>query len=426
MFRQLARWLQDQASTAGVRQDQQTEAALTVFLFHPLQLARFLEEAWAVRDNQANQRPNFALDDPNLPPPLTKRALAAAGRPSAILPTLNSFLQNWVPHAPATIYWTRHKNTGTWHHLIYAYILENTRMIEIVRQVLHEYAHGERLAVPSLNGQHWLRATEDLFYKDAPPFTIQSLTSHVRPDIAASRRNAYFRMFGMDLVHGSKDGGAYSYTKPEAFNRDFVPTFEALLREVWRGVENLNNQTGPNPTDDTAIATLAVRLSNMLRSRRQNGNLSREEFFYVCTMSWMHLTVEFNSPIVVDLKAEATSPEERLRKIGERVGVPAHGKSESYFRMAEPLARILTSLERGVFNSEEGAQTLYIPDPSVTPPAPPSPQQDMQTIITHWSLATGRDMKAQPVRVTGPTGTAVDGQAAATALTRPSSSGATP
>ena len=52
-------------------------------------------------------------------------------------------------------------------------------------------------------------------------------------------------------------------------------------------------------------------------------------------MDWFHLTLSFNTPIVLDLKAEATSAAERLQKIGERVGLPAHSRSDSYFRLAD-------------------------------------------------------------------------------------------
>jgi len=125
-------------------------------------------------------------------------------------------------------------------------------------------------------------------------------------------------------------------------------------------------------------------------------------------MSWLHLTVEFDSPIVVDLKATASSPEERLRLIGERVGVPAHGKSESYFRMAEPLSRILTFIETGLFNTVAGAQTLYArPAAPATNPI----SDDMLTIITHWSIATGRDVKAMPVRAQAAPPSGTNGQA---------------
>jgi hypothetical protein len=411
MFRQLSRWLQEQAAQVGAPVDVVQKAPLAVFLLHPLALARFLEEAWFVRDNRDQKRPSLALDDPALP----ISSVHPPGSRSSALAQLQSFLDNWVKNVGDSIYPLPCRvGTGLWDHLIYAYMIENTRIYEIFRRVIFEYAHGERLDVPSSQGEHWLRATEDLFYKDAPPFSIQSLTSWVRPDISAARRNAYWRMFGMDLNHGSKEGGAYPYEKAEAANRDFVPTFEILLREVWRGIENFRNEIGPNATDDAAIATLAERLFHMFQVRRRNGNLSREEFFYVATMSWMHLTVEFDSPIVQDLKAQATSPEERLRKIGERVGIPAHGRSESYFRMAEPLARILNFLETGLFNTPDGAKALYIeappPPPPPAPKPPPPPRADMLTIITHWSLATGRDMKALPVRASVPAAAMPNGQ----------------
>jgi hypothetical protein len=372
MYRQLARWFQEQARDENQPPAAQIQTALKVFEKHPLQLARFLDEAWFARAD-ADLRPSLALPDQD-----------------RLLPQLSSFLDRELPSVCSDIYPLSQAPNATFHHLIYAYLIENTRIYEIFRRVLHEYLHGERLEVASVAGQHFLRATEDLFYKDTPPFVINSLTSWIRPDIGATRRNAYWRMFAMDLNHGPNQGGAYPYEKAQAANLDFVSTFEALLREVWRGIENFNNSSGPNTTDDTAIANLAQQLFDMLRVRRQNGTLAREEFFFVTTMSWFHLAVEFNSPIVVDLKAEATSPEERLRKIGERVGIPAHAKSESYFLMAEPLSRILIGMERGQFSTPSGAQTLYF-----APTGTPNPiRDDMQTIITHWSIATGRDMKA--------------------------------
>ena len=41
---------------------------------------------------------------------------------------------------------------GLWDHLIYAYMVENTRVYEIFRRVLEEYAYGERLGVPPTRG----------------------------------------------------------------------------------------------------------------------------------------------------------------------------------------------------------------------------------------------------------------------------------
>jgi hypothetical protein len=363
MFRQFARDL-----GSGRESD--------VFLYHPIQLAGLLEAAWAERFQTAARRSPI--------PEMPGGQSTTVGKP--FLQEMLRLLCIPMPNRDGNTC----RNAVVFDHLIYAYMIENTRIYEIFRKDLYEYLHGERLETPSEESQRWLRATEELFYRDTPPFFGFQLTSHIRPDIRASRRNAYYRMFGMDLNHGTDDGRPHPYEKAAAANRDFVPTFEAFLREVWRGILNRNNQIGPNTTDDSAIADLAGRLSNMMKDRRENGNLSREEFFFVSAMSWFHLTVEFNSPIVRDLKADGSSSAERLRVIGERVGLPMHSKAYDLFNLADPMSRILIAMESGSFNDSVNAPLLY------REPATPL-RRDIETIITNWSSATGRNIKAEPV-----------------------------
>jgi hypothetical protein len=135
----------------------------------------------------------------------------------------------------------------------------------------------------------------------------------------------------------------------------------------------------------------------MLKDRQESGNLSREAFFYVATMSWFHLTVEFDSPIVQDLKAQGSGPSERLRAIGERVGVPAHGRAYDLFSLADPMSRILIAIESGSLSQITNVPLLYRQrdTPQVVPPTPL--RDDITTIITNWSSATGRNIKADPV-----------------------------
>ena len=78
--------------------------------------------------------------------------------------------------------------------------------------------------------------------------------------------------------------------------------------------------------------------------------MSREEFDFVSMLSWFHLTVDSDLPIIQDLRAQAASPEERLFKIAQRVGLPAHGLSKSYFDIADSISRILIEIETGIFN----------------------------------------------------------------------------
>lgn len=365
--------------------------------FHPADLTAALELAWEKRSN----RQNLDLGHPFRRSDFlsfgatwfgSKLLTGAAPTPPTDQPNLNPII-NAINGAACGVLWD---------HLIYAYMIENTRIYEIFRRVIHEFLHGEKLGVPgtvpgpagvleTAESQRWLRTTEELFYRDPPPFFITTITSRVRGDIDATRRNAYQRMFGMDLNHGTSDNKPYPYVKAEAANNEFVSIFEELLREVWIGMENVNNTSGANPTDDAKIANLAERLHDMLRTRREAGNLSREEFNFVSMMSWFHLTVDSDLPIIQDLRAQAASAEERLFKIAQRVGLAAHGLSKSYFDIADSISRILIEIETGIFNTRAAAPALY------TPQGGGDPEEAMRTIIEYWSRITGREMKARRV-----------------------------
>jgi hypothetical protein len=350
-----------------------------LFATHPIDLVKFIEAAWEdLRENFLGCAGSPIASPPEIPP---------LGRPdhrSDVRAIPRSIIGN-EQRFPCTL--------APWDHLIYAYMIENTRVYEIFRRVLFEFLHGEKLGTPIPESQDWLRTTEELFYRDPVPLTITSVASHIRPDLRANRRNAYQRMFGMDLNHGGEDGKPMSYVKAEAANSEFVSTFEEFLREVWIGMIYVNAINSSNPTDRSKIAELAEKLHDMLRSRRQNGNLSREEFAFVTAMSWFHLTLEYDSPIVRALRAEATGVEQRLFKIAERVGLPAHGLSKNFFDIADPMSQILIQIELGDYNDPDAVFALFTP---VTGGGP-SPEAALRTIITHWTAITGRDVKARKV-----------------------------
>jgi hypothetical protein len=88
-----------------------------------------------------------------------------------------------------------------WDHLIYAYMIEKTRVLRDLpprgaRVPARREARRSRLGRQQL----WLRSTEELFYSDPPPFSITNVSSQIRTDLRSSRRNAYQRMFG----HGAE------------------------------------------------------------------------------------------------------------------------------------------------------------------------------------------------------------------------------
>jgi len=388
MFRTFARILR----LAGANQQD-------IFLYHPADLVAVLELAWDRRFE--------LLAFPPLPP-------LKVGEPFH-RSDLNRFEDTWFGRRaltpPAPIHPTpplpqrpsqrdlnllinaiggRRPNSVLWDHLIYPYMIENTRVVEIFRRVVHEFAHGERLGPPTADTQQWLRATEELFFRDTSSFFLPALRSEIRPDLGATRRNAYWRLFGMDLNHGAPDNKPYAYVRPDAANKEFAGTFEELLREVWIGVINASNFSGTKATDDAKLQELIRKLNEMLMSRRVNGALSREEFVCVAMMSWFHQTLESDTLVVADLRAQAASAEQRLFKIAQQVGVPAHGLSGSYFEIAESISRILLLIETGIFATLPGTvAALYTPGSLLEPL--------MRKIITHWSIITGRDIKAGKV-----------------------------
>jgi hypothetical protein len=348
-------------------------------------LRALLELAWENRLHDLNLsgevgRPDRRSDVPELP----QHLLDLFDNPANKFVTANraAFRAPVGAAVPASV------GQVQWEHLIYAYMVENTRIYEIFQEVLRRLLSGEDLGVPTVDSQVWLRNTEELFFTDPAPFFITNVRSAIRPDLEATRFNAYFRMFGMELNH-IKD---YKYIKPEASNTGFVTVFEEFCRAVWEGIQNASNQSGPNPTDDAAISNLAEQLHDMLMARRQYGNLSREEFFVVAMMSWFHLTIEANHPIIVDLRADSFSVEQRLFKIGEKVNKPAHKLSKSFFELADAMSRILIQIETATYNNVAAVPALYT--------AGQSPEDDMRTIITHWSTTTGKNLRERKLEVT--------------------------
>ncbi len=387
----------------------------SLFVYTPLQISAIVETVWRNRYNAASApfvpwpqwmtdailapnapgsaNPNF-ISGYNFPqPPVPGTPLPGAGIPQwpLPLPSGGAFLP------PSQLPGIALGPGGTvqatnWDHLIYAYLIENTRIFDIFSKVLEMYAFGEQLETPSPASQLFWRNTEYLIYGDGIPSMLWTTASRLRRDEIANRSTVYNWMLGIDLSHAQELAAAHPYLKPAASNRDFIPTFEAFAREVWGGIMNAKNSSGANPTDPVAIASNARRIYDMMATRRLNGNLSREEFRAVAVMSWLHLAVLYDSPVVVDLKATASSPEQRLTKIAERVGMSAHTKAKPLFDLAQPFSFLMQSIEMGAFNDPAGAALLY----DIVPPNNVA-ELNAEVVIDQYGLATGRDAKAMSV-----------------------------
>jgi hypothetical protein len=392
MFLNLARLVPEfRPSVAGLPAN-----ARSLFKTHPTQLSFLLDEVW---DN--------TLRFPRVPGPAGDLSFVDTAVIDALnLPTQppNRFLAPSGLNATGPFEWSGVPVFSCppilWHHLIYAYLVESTGIVEIFAEVIRRLVVGETLGQLSAESLSWARATEQLFYRDPPQFSIASVISEVRPYERTNRRNAYWRMFGMDLAHPvpplwAREGPLADWkAQTGPIGSDFRQHWHEFLRQVWLGVENRANATGPNPADPAYIALLSRTIRDLLSNRRRGGMLAREEFAYVSMLSWLHLTVADNTSIVVDLKAESSTdnPADRLAGIAQRVGMTPALRSRELFDLAEPMATVLRGIELGLFDSEAGAETLFTRDSIVA--------ADMLNIINNWQSATGERVKDRPTGTT--------------------------
>ncbi len=348
------------------------------FRAHPAVIASFMERAW---QGWIAANPLAAYQMPAMPPNLL-----------APLPWQLQTAQTSRPH------------------LIEAFCMENTRIVEIFQRVVALFTQGEQLAAPPDRRQPpapppnlaafvpgtvieiapWLRTTEMIFFGDQAPWWSFGVTSALRPDPHLVRQNAYIRMFGANVLNPIQNDPNVKALPPAASNREFWPMLERLLAEVWRGIIHARNTSGRNDTDNAAMARYCLTLNDMLGVRRLGGNLQREEFMAGCLLNWLHVAIIDNTPIVKALKAEADSPADRLIKLGERVGVPAHSRTVSYIQLACLLGGLLDEIEAGLYNTPLTVTNLF---------TLPQQQERMSEIITLYTNATGRDLKASMVAV---------------------------
>ncbi|HUA06071.1 MAG TPA: hypothetical protein VMB27_19340 [Solirubrobacteraceae bacterium] len=376
-----------------------------VFQIHPYQLSQWLEEAWTFTANVT--LPHTAIH--GQPYVGGQEIISTLQLPTQPDNPFLEFLRSGI-HVGSVAwspgFWNQPEPAPgevtppatlplPWDHLIYAYMIESTGALEILSEVVRRYAVGETLETPSFATQGWLRSTEELFFREPPLFHIVGLTSRLRPDMSVARRNAYWRLIGMDLPHPAMGVSGQPWKQDTGVaNLRFHELWLDLLRGVWTGYENATNFSGANPTDPNYIYEICRYLRDMLQMRRLGGNLARDEFVHVSTMSWFHLTLLSDTPVVVDLRSQGTDAADRLFKLGQRVGISPAPHARELFEMADLVSDFVRFVELGYFTPAT-VPTLY--------QNPTQLRTDVIRLIDLWEMATGDSIKADAVRLSGQT-----------------------
>ncbi|HRH48114.1 MAG TPA: hypothetical protein PLP23_05170 [Panacibacter sp.] len=294
-------------------------------------------------------------------------------------------------------------------HLVYAYMMENTKMVQIFERILSLYQHGEDLTIPTVtvnsttptitdNGKtrKWIDNTSLLFYSNSPS-AVWNDNSLLGSNFEAIRRNAYYRLLGMDLNHGigEKATQPVAYQRANHTNLGFTELFENFLKQCWQMIINFNNTSNINTTDLVALQELANAIRNMLLSRRSTENnldnypvlnLSKAEYASVVMFQWFYHSLSYNSPIVVEMSAEAGTPAERLSRLGQRVGIPCHSKSSFFIDLAPLMATLLRLFE---LDEIDNNYITAIANPTTRP------YSLITSILNNYQLATGKNLKSQ-------------------------------
>ena len=277
-----------------------------------------------------------------------------------------------------------------WDHLIYAYMIENTRVYEIFRRVVvrvrarREARHADRRRRRADAGCARPRSCS---IKDGAPFLDHVGREPPAPRPRGNRRNAYQRMFDMELNHGTRRRQALSVRQ----GRRRQQRLRRHLRGApARGLDrhDLRHRDQPAATrpirrrSQTSRASCTTCCGRAARTATCRARSSRSS----AAMSWFHLTLRIRTtPIVRSLRADATGTEQRLFKIAERVGLPAHGLSKHFFDRRSAVAHPDPDRDGRLQPPAMRARALHAGDPR----RPTARRRRCARSSSNWTAITG-------------------------------------
>ena len=396
MFRSLANLF---AATTGRQRND-------VFIVHPLQLSRWLDEAWSVQatvpsfDPNGEGKPPFLGSDDiveilDLPDPFPADGQAPV--PSGLATNDPDRFNNEVfefatPPLVAD-------------HLAYAWLIESTGVFEIMAEVVRRLVVGETLDSP-VGGRDPLAAGDRGAVLPGPAALLDLRASQRgatpdRGDPAATRTGGCSawscrtrsRRATRDLTPTAPSRGGRTRA---GVNTDFREKWTELLRQVWLGIENART-TASAPTPPTREYVAFLCRGPARHARRCGaaaGCWPARSSCYVATMSWFHLTLESRHPD----RGRPQGPGAPVRPTAWPRS-PSAGRDGAGRRGPVSCSSWPTSCPRSCGPSSSASSTpASRPRPCSSDSVPTTSScSDMNRIIDLWQSATGERVKDRPV-----------------------------
>ena len=261
-------------------------------------------------------------------------------------------------------------------HLIYAYFVESTGIVEVFRALFDSYLKSDEFL--KLNRRDDLLLIELL--KDTIREVYAKSASTIAPDPAQLRLAAYWRLFGYEIQMKP------NFPKTANYNADFNKNFEDAMYEIFQGILDQNQQILKlgNP------AAVAELLNNL---RRQLVNRTYNEIEDVAESSALLMArllglLDNNRLIVERLGIRADTRERRLLELGEKLRVPVAKQTPYVFIFAQRMETFLKRVEDAVW-TRANAEQLY---------TNPAEVQFFREIAIAWYQVTGKDFQAEALK----------------------------
>lgn len=233
-------------------------------------------------------------------------------------------------------------------HLIYAYYMENTGIIEVFRTLLKSYFVTDDILKLNLQDDNVLiqllkEAAQIVF-----PIAFSSITRELDPELL--RYNAYHRLFGYVVK------GKVNFPKSTSFNSQYHQLFDGIMINIAHGIldQQIAIERLANPSN---LSELLVDLRELLVNRTFN-EIEYHSNYWASSIDKLLSLLDNDALMQNRLNIRSYGRDRRLIELGEKLRTPAARQTIYLFSLALRMESFLLQVERTDWDINQAA-ALY-------------------------------------------------------------------